>query len=89
MICLRYVRALKRISNTVLHGGGSGVARVWREPGAVLFESRDRGRVEGPLVGRVRPTASQIGGRGLWIANQLCDLVQIRSGTEAPTCAFR
>ena len=27
----------------------------------------------------VRPNISQEGGRGLWLANQLCDLVQIRS----------
>ena len=41
---------------------------------------RDRGRIEDPLVGRERPRAEQASGRGLWIANQLCDLVQIRSG---------
>jgi hypothetical protein len=33
-----------------------------------------------PLVGRVRPTPDAQSGRGVWIANQLCDLVQIRSG---------
>ncbi len=36
-------------------------------------------------MGRERPRAEQAGGRGLWITNQLCDLVQIRSselGTE-------
>jgi anti-sigma regulatory factor (Ser/Thr protein kinase) len=26
------------------------------------------------------PPLSDEGGRGLWLANQLCDLVQIRSG---------
>jgi len=29
---------------------------------------------------RVRPTPTQTGGRGLWMANQVCDLVRIRSG---------
>ena len=29
---------------------------------------------------RLRPDISQEGGRGLWLANQLCDLVKIRSG---------
>jgi hypothetical protein len=32
------------------------------------------------MVGRQRPLPEQVCGRGLWIANQLCDLVQIRSG---------
>ena len=31
-----------------------------------------------PLVGRERP-AGPAGGYGLWLANQLCDLVQVRS----------
>ena len=67
-------------ANSVIHGGGSGVARVWREPGALVAEVRDAGRLEEPLAGRVRPQPAQPTGRGLWIANQLCDLVQIRSG---------
>jgi hypothetical protein len=32
-----------------------------------------------PLAGRVRPGPRQRYGRGLWMANQLCDLVQLRS----------
>jgi hypothetical protein len=35
--------------------------------------------LEDPLVGRERPAPEWITGRGLWMANQLCDLVQIRS----------
>jgi hypothetical protein len=35
-------------------------------------------------VGRTPPSPDQRAGRGLWLANQLCDLVQIRS-TEAGT----
>lgn len=67
-------------ANSVIHGGGTGTARVWREPGALVTEVHDAGRMEQPLVGRVRPQPTQAGGRGLWIANQVCDLVQIRSG---------
>ncbi|HEU5061961.1 MAG TPA: sensor histidine kinase [Solirubrobacterales bacterium] len=67
-------------ANSVMHGGGSGLLRLWREEGRLLAEVEDRGRIEEPLVGRLRPDVSQEGGRGLWLANQLCDLVQIRSG---------
>jgi anti-sigma regulatory factor (Ser/Thr protein kinase) len=73
-------------ANSVRHGGGRGRARLWRENGTVIVEVDDAGRITEPLVGRVRPTPTQIGGRGLWIANQVCDLVRIRSG-EAGTSA--
>jgi anti-sigma regulatory factor (Ser/Thr protein kinase) len=66
-------------TNSVRHGGGRGVLRMWHEPGALICEVRDGGRIDDPLVGRCRPRAGQVGGYGLWLANQLCDLVQIRS----------
>jgi anti-sigma regulatory factor (Ser/Thr protein kinase) len=67
-------------ANSVMHGGGSGTLRLWWEDSRLLAEVEDRGRIEEPLVGRLRPDIQQEGGRGLWLANQLCDLVQIRSG---------
>jgi anti-sigma regulatory factor (Ser/Thr protein kinase) len=69
-------------ANSVMHGGGSGTLRVWREGENLLAEVEDAGRIEEPLVGRLRPRLTQEGGRGLWLANQLCELVQIRSGGE-------
>lgn len=67
-------------ANSVAHGGGGGTLRSWCEDGRLLLEVEDAGLIEEPLVGRLRPAATQEGGRGLWLANQLCDLVQIRSG---------
>ncbi len=72
-------------ANSVAHGGGSGTLRLWCEGDHLLAEVEDRGLIEEPLVGRLRPTISQEGGRGLWLANQLCDLVQIRSGERGTT----
>lgn len=69
-------------ANSVMHGGGSGILRLWREGGRILAEVEDCGRIEDPLVGRIRPDITQEGGRGLWLANQLCELVQIRSGAN-------
>jgi anti-sigma regulatory factor (Ser/Thr protein kinase) len=66
-------------SNSVRHGGGAGRLRVWREGETLLCEVHDAGRIEVPLAGRVRPRPEQLTGRGLWLVNQLCDLVQIRS----------
>jgi anti-sigma regulatory factor (Ser/Thr protein kinase) len=72
-------------ANSVMHAGGSGTLRLWREEGRLLAEVEDRGRIEDPLVGRTQPDISQEGGRGLWLANCLCDLVQIRSGEGSTT----
>jgi anti-sigma regulatory factor (Ser/Thr protein kinase) len=73
-------------ANSVRHGGGDGELLVWHEPGALLCEVTDRGRFDRPLAGRERPKAGQIGGYGLWLVNQVCDLVQVRS-TPAGTVA--
>jgi anti-sigma regulatory factor (Ser/Thr protein kinase) len=72
-------------ANSVMHGGGSGTLRLWQEDERLLAEVEDRGRIEEPLVGRIQPDIHQEGGRGLWLANQLCDLVQIRSGEAGTT----
>jgi anti-sigma regulatory factor (Ser/Thr protein kinase) len=69
-------------TNSVRHGGGSGVLRVWREGGTLVCEVRDAGTIGDPLAGRRRPPADQLaGGWGLWIANALCDLVQLRTSS--------
>ena len=66
-------------TNTLRHGGGEGTVSVWSEHDAVVCEVNDRGRIKDPLAGRVAPTVDSLDGRGLWMANQLCELVQIRS----------
>jgi anti-sigma regulatory factor (Ser/Thr protein kinase) len=72
-------------SNTVRHGGGRGTLRVWEEEGRLVCDVRDRGRITDPMVGRRRPTLERRDGRGLWLVQQLCDLVQIRSGDAGTT----
>ena len=66
-------------SNSVRHGGGEGDVRLCRQGDELVCEVRDRGLLDIPLAGRVRPDPIQVDGRGLWLTNQLCDLVQIRS----------
>jgi anti-sigma regulatory factor (Ser/Thr protein kinase) len=66
-------------TNSLRHGGGQGSVRVWRHGEAVVCEVRDGGMFDLPLAGRVRPAPGQTSGFGLWLANQVCDLVQIRS----------
>jgi anti-sigma regulatory factor (Ser/Thr protein kinase) len=66
-------------TNSVRHGGGSGLLLLWHEPGELVCEVSDGGRIQAPLAGRQRPDGLQLGGYGLWLANQLCDLVQVRA----------
>lgn len=66
-------------TNSVLHAGGTGTLRIWQENGTLMAEVRDEGRLEDPLLGRTRPAPDQASGRGLWLVNNLCDLVQMRT----------
>ncbi len=66
------------MTNSVLHGGGSGIVRLWLQSGEITAEVEDRGRIVDPLAGRRPPTPTQRGGRGLWIINQICDAFDVR-----------
>jgi anti-sigma regulatory factor (Ser/Thr protein kinase) len=76
-------------ANSVLHGGGHGTVQAWREPDALVVEVRDPGRIDDPLVGRDLIDVDAENGRGIWMANQLCDLVQVRSGPEGTQVRLR
>jgi anti-sigma regulatory factor (Ser/Thr protein kinase) len=69
-------------SNSVRYGGGTGLLRVWTDRDSLFCEVRDGGTIVDPLVGCVRPRPYQERGRGLWMVNQLCDVVQLRSSSE-------
>ena len=72
-------------SNCIRHGGGSGSVAMWREPDAVVVEFSCPGRLIDPLAGRRRPDPLAGGGMGLYLVQQLCDLVQIRTGRAGTT----
>jgi anti-sigma regulatory factor (Ser/Thr protein kinase) len=74
-------------TNSISYGGGRGTLRIWRSGETLVCEVRDEGRLEDPLAGRHQPAPTQLSGRGLWLAHQLCDLVQVRSltGVQAPS----
>ncbi|MFD7157615.1 anti-sigma factor RsbA family regulatory protein [Kribbella sp. NPDC059898] len=69
-------------TNSIRFGGGRGRLSVWISSGALSCDVTDRGRIDDLLVGRVLPPLDGLGGRGVWLANQLCDLVQLRSGDD-------
>ncbi|CAO0830860.1 MULTISPECIES: sensor histidine kinase [Streptomyces] len=72
-------------TNSIRHGGGHGTLRTWAQDETFLCELRDSGYIPDAMTGRTRPEANQVGGRGLWLAHQLCDLVEIRSTPDQGT----
>jgi anti-sigma regulatory factor (Ser/Thr protein kinase) len=66
-------------TNSVRHGGGGGRMRIWPDAADLVGEIHDAGRIDQPLAGRVHPLRNDENGRGLWLVNQLCDLVETRS----------
>lgn len=53
--------------------------RAWREPSRLIAEVSGLRRIADPLAGREWPAPKAGPTRGLWLANQLCDLVEFRS----------
>lgn len=77
------------VSNSIRYGGGSGVLRTWiGQGGEVVCEVRDSGQITDPLEGRY-PPGIDLEARGLWLVNQLCDLVEVRSGSHGTRVRVR
>jgi anti-sigma regulatory factor (Ser/Thr protein kinase) len=72
-------------ANAIRHARGGGLLRVWRLPGEVICQVEDSGHIHDPLAGRRPPALDAAGGVGLWIVNQLCDLVEVRTGHDGTT----
>ncbi|MEU5323669.1 sensor histidine kinase [Streptomyces sp. NPDC021056] len=80
-----HLAATEIAANSIRHGGGHGTLRTWSEDHRLVCEFRDAGYIADPLVGRHRPNSTQVGGRGLWLAHQLCDLVEVHSAPATGT----
>ncbi len=76
-------------ANSVLHGGGRGLATIWGDHGAAFVEVADAGRIVDPAVGTRLPDPAVEHGRGLYIANRLCDEVSIDSGESGTRVRLR
>ncbi|MGH2874443.1 MAG: anti-sigma factor RsbA family regulatory protein [Solirubrobacteraceae bacterium] len=77
-------------TNSIKYGGGSGVLRIWTaEDRRLICEVRDAGEITDPLAGRIQPAPDASGGRGLWLVNQLSELVQMRTGPAGTAVRIR
>ena len=78
--CEDLVLAVNELAtNSIRHGGGAGTLTIWETPAALVCEVADGGHIADPLAGRILPEPGQIGRYGLWLVNQLCDLVEQRT----------
>jgi hypothetical protein len=75
------VRAL--VGDSLGRGAAEAVVRLWDEPDVVVCEVADTTVTGNLLAGRQAPLPS--GKDALWQANQLCDLVQVRSDDHGTT----
>ena len=72
--------------NALTHGRGRGAVRIWRADRELVCEVEDHGPgLSDPHAGRAPPDTFGTRGRGLWIARQLSDRVEIDSGPHG-TC---
>ena len=69
-------------ANSLRHGGGSGVLRLWSDAGHVVCEVTDAGVIVDPLVGRHPASPEQLSGRGLLMVNHLADLVRMHTTAD-------
>lgn len=60
-------------------GAAAVEVRVWTDHDRLVCEVTDDGLLVDLLVGRRRPSSARIERPGLWLANHLCDLIQVRT----------
>lgn len=71
-------------SNTLNHAAGGGTLHVWDTGEEILCQAHDTGRITDPLAGRIR-RSPESRGHGLFVVNQVCDLVELRTGWTGTT----
>jgi hypothetical protein len=69
--------------SSLRRGALGGVVRLWSRTGAFVCEVHDHSSTDDTLTGRQLPPRQQR--TGVWFANQVCDLVQLRSTTLGTT----
>ena len=75
------------ITNAVLHAGGQGRIVLWSTSQAVCCTVTDSGPGIPEQFRRPPnvPEAFEVGGRGIWLAHQLCDTVTMATGPIGTT----
>jgi anti-sigma regulatory factor (Ser/Thr protein kinase) len=70
--------------NTLRHTSAGGTVHIWHTAAEILCQIQDLGWITDPLAGRIRQPPDERG-HGLWVVNQVCDLVELRTGRAGTT----
>ncbi len=82
----QFTVALSEVAtNAIRHANGSATITITTSGAAVTVEVRDRGTGLPRDVRATRPDPAQVGGRGLWLAAQLCDDLHVTSSSSGTT----
>jgi anti-sigma regulatory factor (Ser/Thr protein kinase) len=72
-------------ANTVRHAKSPGSLKIWYDTKRIVCQIQDEGTITDALAGRRQPSLEAMGGHGLWIVNQVCDEVEMRSDETGTT----
>jgi anti-sigma regulatory factor (Ser/Thr protein kinase) len=72
-------------ANTLRHTRSNGTLTIWHDENEIVCEIHDEGTIADPLAAKRRPAPGTLGGQGLWLVHQVCDLVELRSGRDGTT----
>lgn len=71
-------------ANTLRHTSAGGRFWIWHTGQEIICQVQDQGWIADPLAGRQRRSPED-SGHGLWVVNQVCDLVEIRTSQASGT----
>ncbi len=72
-------------ANTIRHAKSPGSLQIWHDAHEIVCQLHDEGKITDPLAGRRPPSLDANGGHGLWIVNEVCDEVELRSDETGTT----
>jgi len=77
------------VTNSIRYGRGRRELRVWTDRDTITCEVSDDGSGPAdPLIGYRPPRPDTIGGRGMWIAQQLCDALAVTRRGDSTVVRF-
>jgi anti-sigma regulatory factor (Ser/Thr protein kinase) len=73
------------VANTVQHARTAGTLDIWYDAGEIVCQVTDAGFIGDPLAGSHAPQPGATTGYGLWMVNEVCDKVDLRSDESGTT----
>jgi anti-sigma regulatory factor (Ser/Thr protein kinase) len=79
------IAASEVAANTLRHTADGGTIWLWHTPAEIICQIHDTGVITDPLAGSHLPASDLPGGKGLWLVNQVCDLVELQTSPAGTT----